>query len=83
MQSQGKPFLQELAKAEKQAGIWLFRQFMSPEKASMMFEIVNKDENFPWKTKPYLYREKLNQHAYNFKRSRREVPQLFVTTAND
>lgn len=80
---QTKLFLQELAKAEKQAGVWLFRQFLSPATASELFETLNSDDGFPWETKPSLYGEKLNQHAYNFKRSCREVTQLIVTRICD
>eukprot|EP00547_Thalassionema_nitzschioides_P005790 CAMPEP_0194218242 /NCGR_PEP_ID=MMETSP0156-20130528/23321_1 /TAXON_ID=33649 /ORGANISM="Thalassionema nitzschioides, Strain L26-B" /LENGTH=213 /DNA_ID=CAMNT_0038947527 /DNA_START=7 /DNA_END=648 /DNA_ORIENTATION=+ len=62
-------FLDKLKTAETTCGLYLFHyvQFEEREKA---FEIFNSDL-FPWDTKPKLYGEALQQHAFYFRRNAR------------
>ena len=65
------PFLDELDKAEKQSGLFLFPGFLSPQEADEAFEVF--DNKFPWDLNPKLYGEKLNQHAFLFKRTKKQL----------
>ena len=69
------PFLDQLDAATKvdDVGVYIIEDFLSQEEAKESFEILNNSTNLPWKANPTLYRIKLNQHAYEFRRSKRNI----------
>ena len=69
------PFLDQLDAATKvdDVGVYIIEDFLSQEEAKESFEILNNSNNMPWKANPTLYRIKLNQHAYEFRRSKRNI----------
>jgi len=69
------PFLDQLDAATKvdEVGVYIIEDFLSQEEAKESFEILNNSNNLPWKANPTLYRIKLNQHAYEFRRSKRNI----------
>lgn len=73
--SSSTPFLDQLNAATKleDVGIFVIDQFLTEDAASDAFEILNSDEDFPWELKPKLYRQQLNQHAYEYKRSNSNI----------
>ena len=65
--STATPFLDKLKTANKELiGLYIFEQYLSPEEAEAAYEVMNND--IPWDLKPRLYMERLNQHAYYYKR---------------
>ena len=75
MKSSSTPFLDQLDAATKvdDVGIFVIDQFIPQEEAANAFETLNSDEDFPWELKPRLYRQQLNQHAYEYKRSNSNI----------
>lgn len=59
-------FLDKLKTAQKRCGLYLFH-YLRAEEREKAFEIFNSDL-FPWETKPKLYGETLQQHAFYFQR---------------
>ena len=66
------PFLDQLDAATKvdDVGVYIIDNFLSQEEAREAFGILNNSTNLPWKANPTLYRIKLNQHAYEYRRSK-------------
>jgi len=73
--STSTPFLDQLDAATKldDVGIFVIDQFLPKDEAANAFETLNSDEDFPWELKPKLYRQQLNQHAYEYKRSNSNI----------
>lgn len=67
------PFLDALASAEHRAGVYLFREFVTPTEADRLFEMLNDDTNIPWDLKPVIGGERLTSHACLFKRKEKEI----------
>ena len=69
------PFLDQLDAATKvdDVGVYIIDNFLSQEEAREAFGILNNSTNLPWKANPTLYRIKLNQHAYEYRRSKRNI----------
>ena len=68
-------FLDELKKAEKASGIFLWSGFLSSDEASDAYGVFNNNDKFPWDLNPKLYGERLNQHAFLFKRTKKQLNQ--------
>ena len=68
--STDQKFLDELDKGEKKGGVFLFPGFIPPEEHKEVYNTLNND--FPWDLEPKLFGEKLKQHAYSYKRTRKE-----------
>ena len=78
------PFLDQLDAATKldDVGIFVIEQFLSEDAAANAFETLNSDEDFPWELKPRLYRQQLNQHAYEYKRSNSNIKKSNQSNSN-
>ena len=68
------PFLDQLDAATKldDVGIFLIDQFLPRDEADNAFDILNSNA-FPWELKPTLYRQQLNQHAHEYRRSNSNI----------
>lgn len=68
------PFLDQLDAATKldDVGIFLIDQFLPLDEADNAFDILNSNA-FPWELKPTLYRQQLNQHAHEYRRSNSNI----------
>mmetsp|Transcript_5911 Transcript_5911/g.14294 ORF Transcript_5911/g.14294 Transcript_5911/m.14294 type:complete len:219 (-) Transcript_5911:1198-1854(-) len=63
-----KRFLNKLGTAKQtDSGLYIF-DYLGKSERDAAFRTFNSDI-FPWETKPKLYGESLNQHAYSFERS--------------
>jgi hypothetical protein len=61
------PFLTELDKASKAAGIFLWHDFLPPDESGRAFQVLH--DGLPWDLTPKLFGERLTQHAYSYERT--------------
>mmetsp|Transcript_27169 Transcript_27169/g.45321 ORF Transcript_27169/g.45321 Transcript_27169/m.45321 type:complete len:220 (-) Transcript_27169:1304-1963(-) len=54
-------------------GFKLWKEWLPPEEASSCFATVNDDDAFPWDIRPKLYGEVLQQHAYSYMPTRKNL----------